>query len=256
MIHASAIVDPTASIAPGVSIGPFSVIGPGVEIGQDTWIGPHVVIKGPTRIGKRNKIFQFSSIGEDPQDKKYRGEITYLKIGDDNVIREYVTIHRGTVQDQGLTQIGDGNLLMAYSHVAHDCIIGDQIIMANAASLAGHVCVESHAILGGFTLVHQFCRIGQHSFSGMGSVISRDIPPYVMVGGSPTKPRGINTVGLERRGFDADSVLNVKRAFKILYKSRLKLEEAIESLSASAADAPIVMPMVDFLRKSGRSIIR
>lgn len=232
------------------------MIGPDVEIGQDTWIGPHVVIKGPTRIGKRNKIFQFSSIGEDPQDKKYRGEITQLEIGDDNVIREYVTIHRGTVQDHGLTRIGDGNLLMAYSHVAHDCVIGDQIIMANAASLAGHVCVESHAILGGFTLVHQFCRIGQHSFSGMGSVISRDIPPYVMVGGSPTKPRGVNTVGLERRGFDADSVLNVKRAFKILYKSRLKLEEAIESLSASAVDAPIVMPMVEFLRKSGRSIIR
>jgi UDP-N-acetylglucosamine acyltransferase len=256
LIHASAIVDPTASIGPGVSIGPFSVIGPGVEIGQDTWIGPHVVIRGPSRIGKRNKIFQFSSIGEDPQDKKYRGEITQLEIGDDNVIREYVTIHRGTLQDHGLTKIGNGNLLMAYSHVAHDCVIGDQIIMANAASLAGHVYVESHAILGGFTLVHQFCRIGQHSFSGMGSVISRDIPPYVMVGGSPTKPRGINTVGLERRGFDADSVLNVKRAFKILYKSRLKLEEAIESLSAYAVESPVVLPMVDFLRKSGRSIIR
>ena len=200
MIHPSAIVDPAAILAEDVSVGPFSIIGHDVEIGSGTTVGPHVVIKGPSRIGRDNRIFQFASVGEDPQDKKYQGEITRLEIGDRNVIREYCTIHRGTAQDQSLTRIGSDNLLMAYTHVAHDCVIGDGVIMANGASLAGHVSVDDHAILGGFSLVHQFCRIGRHSFSGMGSVISRDIPPYVMVGGSPTKPRGINNVGMERRG--------------------------------------------------------
>lgn len=256
LIHPSAIVDAGADIADGVDIGPFSIIGPEVQIGPGTVIGPHVVIRGPTRIGCGNRIFQFASVGEDPQDKKYRGEITRLEIGDRNVIREYATLHRGTLQDKGVTRIGSDNLLMAYTHVAHDCIIGDGVIMANGASLAGHVTVDDYAILGGFSLIHQFCRIGRHSFSGMGSVISRDIPPYVMVGGSPTRPRGINNVGMERRGFEPEAILQVKRAFKLIYKSRLKLEEAIESLAAMTELAPEIQPMVDFLRQSGRSIIR
>jgi UDP-N-acetylglucosamine acyltransferase len=256
LIHPSAIVDDLAGVAEGVSVGPFCVIGPEVEIGAGTVIGPHVVIRGPTRIGRENQIFQFASIGEDPQDKKYQGEITRLEIGDRNVIREYSTVHRGTIQDKAVTRIGDDNLLMAYTHVAHDCVIGDGVIMANGASLAGHVTVDDCAILGGFSLVHQFCRIGRYSFSGMGSVISRDIPPYVMVGGSPTRPRGINSVGMERRGFDADSILQIKRAFKLIYKSRLKLEEAIESLASMAEQSTEVLPLLEFLKQSGRSIIR
>lgn len=256
MIHPSAIVDPAAILAEDVSVGPFSIIGPDVEIGSGTTVGPHVVIKGPSRIGRDNRIFQFASVGEDPQDKKYQGEITQLEIGDRNVVREYCTIHRGTAQDQSLTRIGSDNLLMAYTHVAHDCVIGDGVIMANGASLAGHVSVDDHAILGGFSLVHQFCRIGRHSFSGMGSVISRDIPPYVMVGGSPTKPRGINNVGMERRGYDAEAILQIKRAFKVIYKSRLKLEEATENLAAMAEQSPEILPMLEFLQQSGRSIIR
>ncbi len=256
MIHPSAIIDDLAGVAEGVSVGPFCVIGPKVEIGAGTVIGPHVVIRGPTRIGRENRIFQFASIGEDPQDKKYQGEITRLEIGDRNVIREYSTVHRGTIQDKAVTRIGDDNLLMAYTHVAHDCVIGNGVIMANGASLAGHVTVDDCAILGGFSLVHQFCRIGRYSFSGMGSVISRDIPPYVMVGGSPTRPRGINSVGMERRGFDADSILQIKRAFKLIYKSRLKLEEAIESLASMAEQSTEVLPLLEFLKQSGRSIIR
>jgi UDP-N-acetylglucosamine acyltransferase len=256
LIHPSAILDPAAILAEDVSVGPFSIIGHDVEIGSGTTVGPHVVIKGPSRIGRDNRIFQFASVGEDPQDKKYQGEITRLEIGDRNVIREYCTIHRGTAQDQSLTRIGSDNLLMAYTHVAHDCVIGDGVIMANGASLAGHVSVDDHAILGGFSLVHQFCRIGRHSFSGMGSVISRDIPPYVMVGGSPTKPRGINNVGMERRGYDAEAILQIKRAFKVIYKSRLKLEEAIENLAAMAEQSPEILPMLEFLQQSGRSIIR
>lgn len=256
MIHETAIIDPLASIEADVHIGPFTVIGPDVEIGRGTVIGPHVVLRGPTRIGTDNRIFQFASIGEDPQDKKYQGETTRLEIGHRNVIREYATIHRGTLQDAALTRIGDDNLLMAYTHVAHDCVIGNGTIMANGASLAGHVQVDDFAILGGFSLVHQFCKIGRESFSGMGSVISRDVPPFVMIGGSPTKPRGINTVGMERRGYDPEAVLKVKRAFKILYKSRLKLEEAIEHLEAMAKNSPEIVPILDFLKQSGRSVIR
>ena len=256
MIHSTALVDPSASLEEGVSVGPFTVIGPDVEIGHGTVIGPHVVLRGPTRIGIENRIFQFASIGEDPQDKKYRGETTRLEIGDRNVIREYSTIHRGTVQDASLTRVGNDNLLMAYTHVAHDCVIGNGTILANGASLAGHVQVDDFAILGGFSLVHQFCKIGRESFSGMGSVISRDVPPFVMIGGSPTKPRGINSVGMERRGYDAEAILKVKRAFKILYKSKFKLEGAIEHLESMAKDSPEIVPILDFLKQSGRSIIR
>jgi len=256
LIHSTAIIDPSCELANDVSVGAYAIIGPDVRIDSGTDIGPHAVIKGPTRIGKHNRIFQFASVGEDPQDKKYHGEVTYLDIGDHNIIREYVTIHRGTVQDQGITRIGNDNLLMAYTHVAHDCIIGSHVIMANAASLAGHVRVDDYAILGGFSLVHQFCKIGRHSFSAMGSVITRDILPYVMVGGSPTKPHGINTVGLERQGFSLESIRQIRKAYKIVYKSRLKLEEAIQHLDEMTAETPEIQNMVDFLKQTGRSIIR
>jgi UDP-N-acetylglucosamine acyltransferase len=256
LIHSTAIIDPSAELASDVSVGPYTIIGEGVQIDSGTTIGPHAVIKGPTRIGKNNRIFQFGSIGEDPQDKKYRGEITRLEIGDGNTIREYATIHRGTVQDQGITRIGNGNLLMAYTHVAHDCVVGNHVIMANAASLAGHVHVDDYAILGGFSLVHQFCRIGQYSFSAMGSVINRDILPYVMVGGSPTKPHGINNVGMERQGFSPESIRQIRKAYKIIYKSGLKLDEALQSLLEMSAETPEVLRLVEFLQQTGRSIIR
>lgn len=256
MIHPSAIVDPSAEIAEGVTIGPYAIIGADVVIGSGTVVSSHAVIRGPTRIGNENRIFQFASVGEDPQDKKYGGEPTILEIGHRNVIREFTTIHRGTVQEQGLTQVGDDNLFMAYTHVAHDCVIGNRVIMANAASLAGHVQVDDFAILGGFSLVHQFCRIGQYSFSAMGSVISRDIPPYVMVGGRPTKPHGINTVGLERHGFSSEALRQIKKAYKIIYKAGFKLDEAINLLRDMAAEYPEIAPLVEFLQNTGRSIVR
>jgi UDP-N-acetylglucosamine acyltransferase len=256
LIHPTAIVDPSAELAGDVCVGPYAIIGPGVQIDSGTTIGPHAVIKGPTRIGRDNRIFQFASVGEDPQDKKYRGEVTRLEIGDRNVIRESATIHRGTMQDKGVTRIGHDNLFMAYTHVAHDCVVGNSVIMANAASLAGHVQVDDFAILGGFSLVHQFCKIGQYSFSAMGSVINRDIPPYIIIGGSPTKPHGINAVGLERQGFGSESIRQIRKAYKIVYKSGLKLEEAIQTLEELAGEAPEVLRMVDFLKQTGRSIIR
>lgn len=256
MIHPTAIVDPAAVIAPDVTIGPYAIIGADVVIGAGTVVNGHAVIRGPTRIGTDNRIFQFASVGEDPQDKKYGGERTVLEIGHRNVIRECTTIHRGTTQDRGLTRIGDDNLLMAYTHVAHDCVIGNRIIMANAASLAGHVQVDDFAILGGFSLVHQFCRIGQHSFAAMGSVISRDIPPYVMVGGRPTKPHGINAVGLERQGFGSGAIRQIKKAYRIIYKAGFKLEEAINLLREMAQESPEIVPLAEFLQNTGRSIVR
>jgi UDP-N-acetylglucosamine acyltransferase len=256
LIDPTSIIHSSAELASDVNIGPYVIINAGVQINAGTSIGPHVVIRGPTTIGKDNRIYQFSSIGEDPQDKKYRGEITRLEIGDRNTIREYCTIHRGTVQDQGVTRVGDDNLLMAYTHVAHDCQIGRHVIMANGASLAGHVSVDDYAILGGFSLVHQFCKIGRHSFSAMASVIVRDIPPYVMVGGRPTKPHGINAVGLERQGIGADTLRQIKKAYKVLYKSGLKLEDAITELEKMAKETPELVCFVDFLQRTGRSIIR
>ncbi|MFZ4701906.1 MAG: acyl-ACP--UDP-N-acetylglucosamine O-acyltransferase [Candidatus Methylumidiphilus sp.] len=256
MIHPTAIIDPSADLAGDVSVGPFCLIGPEVQIDAGTTVGSHVVIKGPTKIGKNNRIFQFSSIGEDTQDMKYRGELTRLEIGDSNIIREFCTIHRGTIQDKALTQVGSHNLLMAYTHVAHDCIVGSHVIMANAASIAGHVQVEDHSILGGFTLVHQFCKIGQYSFSAMGSIISRDLPPYVLVGGQPTKPHGINAVGLERRGFSQEAIRQIKKAYKIVYKSGLKLETAIEALDEMVEETPEIECLVTFLKQTQRSILR
>lgn len=256
LIDQHAVVDRSATLADGVEVGPYSVIGADVSIGANTIIGPHVVIKGPTRIGVNNHIFQFSSIGEDPQDRKYAQERTELEIGDHNIIREYCTINRGTVQDHRLTRIGSHNLLMAYTHVAHDCNIGSHVVMSNGASLAGHVELGDHVVLGGFTLVHQFTHIGQYCFSAMGSAISQDIPPYVMVAGNPTKPHSINIVGLERHGFTADTISEIRRAYKIIYKSGLKLGDAIAVLSDMTHEIPEIGCMVEFLRQSNRGIIR
>lgn len=256
MIDPRAAIDPKAELDEGVSVGPFSVIGPGVSIGAGTEIGPHVVIRGETRIGRDNKIFQFASIGEDPQDKKYNGEPTRLEIGDRNRIREFVTINRGTVQDGGVTRIGDDNLIMAYAHVAHDCQMGSNIVMANAASLAGHVRVGDWAILGGFSIVHQFCRIGMHSFSAMGSNITKDVPPYVMVGGHPAEPHGVNSEGLKRRGYSAEQVTRIKRAYKTLYLSGTRLADAISEIENACLDCQELQTFAQFLRASERSIVR
>lgn len=256
MIDPRAIVDPAAEIDSDVTIGPYTVIGPEVVIGSGTWIGPHVVINGPTSIGRDNKIFQFASVGEVPQDMKYAGENTRLEIGDRNTIREYATLHRGTVQDQGVTRIGNDNLLMAYIHVAHDCVIANHVIMANASSLGGHVHIDDHAILGGFTIVHQFCRIGAHSFSSMGTAIKQDVPPFVTVSGQPAQPFGINSEGLKRRGFDADRILLIKRAYKILYKSGHLLEDAVDQIEALDSQSPDIRSLIEFIRNSQRSIVR
>ncbi len=255
-IDPRAAIDPAAELDEGVSVGPFTVIGADVQIRRGTTIGPHAVINGPTTIGIDNKIFQFASIGEDPQDMKYAGEETRLEIGDRNQIREFTTIHRGTVQDAAVTRIGDDNLLMAYTHVAHDCQLGDHVILANAASLGGHVIIGDYAILGGFCIAHQFCHIGAHSFSSMGSVIKSDVPPYVTVGGHPAKPHGINSEGLRRRGFNEEAIRLIKRAYKLLYKSQLKLDEAVLEIKALAKECPEAGLISDFVGESTRGIIR
>lgn len=256
MIDPRAIVDPAARLAEDVSVGPFSVIGPDVKIDTGTVIGAHVVIQGPTQIGRDNRIHQYASIGGAPQDKKYHGEPTRLKIGDRNTFFEFVTINRGTAQDRGETTIGNDNWIMAYVHIAHDCVLGDNIIMANNATLAGHIAVEDWAILGGFTKVHQFCRIGAHSFTGMNVDLTRDVPPYVMVSGTPAAPHGINSEGLKRRGFDAAQIRNIKQAYKILYRSELRLEEATVKIRELALNQPELAAMVQFLEVSQRSITR
>jgi len=256
LIDSTAIIDKSAEIDSGVAVGPYSVIGADVKIGSGTVIGSHVVIKGPTSIGKDNRIFQFSSIGEDPQDKKYASEITRLEIGDRNTIREFATMHRGTEQDRGVTKIGSDNLFMAYTHVAHDCVIGDHVVMANGASLAGHVCLNSHAILGGFTLVHQFTKIGRFSFAAMGSAITQDVPPFVMVGGKPTKPHGINAVGMERNGFSSEDIRLIRKAYKIIYKMNLRLEDAIDEMLKLDSDNANLSELINFLRHVGRGILR
>ena len=256
LIDSKAIVSYKADIADDVEIGPFSVISDDVQIESGTVIGSHVVIKGPTRIGKDNKIYQFSSIGEDPQDRKYANEVTQLEIGDRNTIREFSTLHRGTLQDHSLTKIGNDNLLMAYTHIAHDCIVGNHVIMANGASLAGHVHLGSHAILGGFTLVHQFTQIGEYSFSAMGSAVTQDIPPFVMVGGRPTRPHGINSVGMERNGVSAEVIRKIRKAYKILYKSNFRLEDAIEEIEDLVGESDEISMMVSFLRNVTRGLLR
>ncbi|MBR9906494.1 MAG: acyl-ACP--UDP-N-acetylglucosamine O-acyltransferase [Gammaproteobacteria bacterium] len=255
MIHPTAIIDSSARIGKNVEIGPYSIVGADVEIGDNCVIGPHVVLRGPTVLGKNNRIFQFASVGEDCQDKKYHGEPTRLVIGDNNIIRECVTIHRGTVQDQGLTQIGSHNLLMAYVHVAHDCMVGDNVILANNTTLAGHVHVGDWAILGGFTGVHQFCHIGAHAFTAVNSVVVQDIPPYIMAQGHNAAPRTINAEGLKRRGFQPNQILNIKRAFKLLYRQGLTVEEAVQKMRELDADTELT-PLIQFVLNSQRGIIR
>ncbi len=255
-IHSTAIIDPSARIGEGVTVGPYSVIGTDVEIGDNTWIGPHVVINGPTRIGSDNRIFQFASVGEIPQDLKYGGETTRLEIGDRNTIREFATLHRGTVDDSGVTSIGNDNLLMAYTHIAHDCRIGNNVIMSNNASLAGHVHLGDYVILSGFTLVHQFCSVGAHAFTGMGSAITKDVPPYLMISGSPAAPHGLNKVGLKRRGFSDEQLRELTRAYKILYREGLSLEEATQKIVALAGQSEELKRFAAFLTDSQRSIIR
>lgn len=256
MIHPTAIVDPAAKIGAHVKIGPYSIIGPHVEVGEHTTIGPHVVIKGHTRIGRENQIFQFSSLGEVPQDKKYAGEPTRLEIGDRNTIREFCTLNLGTAQDAGVTRIGDDNWIMAYVHIAHDCQVGNKTTFANNAQLAGHVVVEDWAILGGYTGVHQFCRVGAHVMTAVGTVVLQDVPPYLMAAGNTAQPYGINVEGLKRRGFTADSLTALKRAYRTLYKSGLLLEEAKLKLAEEAKTQPDVQRFVDFLAVSKRGIIR
>lgn len=255
-IHPTAIVHPAAQLGRGVVVGPYSIVGEHVEIGADTVIGPHVVVTGHTRIGRENRIFQFSSIGEQPQDKKYAGEPTRLEIGDRNTIREFCTFNCGTAQDAGVTRLGNDNWIMAYVHLAHDCQVGNQTIFANNAQLAGHVQVGDWAILGGFTGVHQFVRVGAHSFTAVGSVLLQDLPPFVMASGNPAVPRSINAEGLKRRGFSAATVAAIRRAYKTLYRSGMKLDEARACIEAESAAVPELELLAGFLAASGRGIIR
>ena len=255
-IHPTALVDPAARIAADVEIGPYTIIGEHVEIGRGCRIGPHAVITGHTRIGANNRIYQFVSLGEVPQDKKYNGEPTRLEIGDNNTIREFCTFNCGTSQDAGVTRVGDDNWIMAYVHFAHDCQIGNHTIFANNAQLAGHVHVGDYAILGGFTAVHQFCRIGAHSIIGLGTVVVQDVPPYVTASGNTAKPFGINSEGLKRRGFAPDTITKLKRAYKTVYKSALTLDEATQELAQQVQECPEVGPLLDFMRASNRGIIR
>jgi len=256
MIHATALVHPNARIADDVDIGPYCIIDEYVEIGAGTRVGPHVVIKGHTRIGRDNQIFQFCSLGEIPQDKKYAGEPTRLEIGDGNTFREFCTVNVGTAQDVGVTRIGDDNWIMAYVHIAHDCQIGCHAIFANNATLAGHVTIGDHAILGGFTGVHQFCRVGIHSFCGVGTVLVQDLPPFVTCDGNKAKPHGINSEGLKRRGYSAEGIAAIKRAYKTLYRSGLTLEEARSQIDEIARDVAELRPLSEFLAQPGRGIVR
>lgn len=254
MIDQTAIIDPSTKIADNVTIGPYSVIGPDVEIDEGTWIGPHVVIRGPTRIGRDNKIFQFSSIGEMPQDLKFKGERTYLEIGDRNVIREFCTFNRGTAQDKTVTKIGNDNLFMAYVHIAHDCEIGSHTIFSNNASLAGHAVIENYVTLGGFSGVFQRCRVGAHSFIATNSVVIKDVPPYVKVSGYYAKPFGLNTVGLQRRGFVEETISQLRRAYKIIYRNGLTVAKAVEELRKMESFE--IQQLIQFIEASSVGIVR
>jgi len=255
-IHPTAIVAEDAELAPDVQVGAYSIIGPEVAIGETTVIGAHVVIARRTTLGRRNRVFQFASVGEIPQDRKYDGQPTRTVIGDDNVIREYVTIHAGTAQDRGVTTIGNGNWLLAYSHIAHDCVVGNATTFSNNAQLAGHVVIEDHAVLGGFVGVHQFCRVGAHAFIAAGSIVLQDVPPYVTAAGYPAKPHGTNNEGLRRRGFTPDDLVAIKRAYKTLYRSSLSLEDARAQIATEAGTAAVLAPLAAFLETAGRGIIR
>jgi len=256
LIHPTAVVSPHARVADDVKIGAYTVVGAGVEIATGCEIGSHCVLKGSTTLGPNNRIYSFASIGDDPQDKKYSGEETRLEIGAGNTIREYCTINRGTIQDEGVTTVGDDNWIMAYAHIAHDCRVGSHIIMANAAMLAGHVQVGDYAMLSAFTAIHQFCRIGAHSFVGAYGGIGKDVPPYVLVFGTPPKPRGINTEGLQRREFSPDQIRNLKEAYRLLYRSETLVADAREQLKERSAEQPELKILVEFIAKSGRGLIR
>lgn len=255
MIHRTAIVDPDACVADDVEVGPFSVIGADVEIGAGSVIGPHVVVKGPARLGERTRIFQFASVGEDCQDKKYGGERTWLVMGDDNVVREGATLHRGTAQDRGETTIGHRNLFMAYVHVGHDCIIGDDCVLANQVTLAGHVSIGDFAILGGLSAIHQFCHFGTHAMAGGGSIITKDTPAYIMINGNPAAPHGLNSVGLKRRGFSREAIQALGESYKLVYRQGLTVEQALASIEARY-QLPETATFVESIRVSTRGITR
>lgn len=255
-IHQTAIIDPKAEIDSSVKIGAYSIIEAGVRIDAGTTIGSHVVLQGPTSIGKNNQIFQYASLGAPPQDKKYAGEPTTLEIGDNNTIREFCTFNRGTAQDKGITKLGHNNWIMAYVHIAHDCQIGNHTILANNSSLAGHVEMHDHAILGGFTLIHQFCKVGAHVITAVGSVIFKDIPPYVTAAGYDAKPHGINAEGLKRRGFSTEAITQIKRAYKALYRNGLSLDEAKQEIALMQANCPELAILSNFLNLTTRGIIR
>ncbi|MBF7072280.1 acyl-ACP--UDP-N-acetylglucosamine O-acyltransferase [Glaciecola sp. MH2013] len=256
MIHPSSVIAESAKIGDNVKIGPFCIVGDNVEIGDNCVLTSHVVVKGHTKIGKNNVFFQFCSIGEDCQDKKYAGETTYLEIGDDNVFRESCTVHRGTIQDNSLTKIGNRNLLMVNAHLAHDCMVGDDNVFANNCAVAGHVHVGNHVILGGSSAVHQFCHIGSHAFAGGGAIILKDIPPYVMISGTKHIPQGINSEGLRRRGFSAESIQAIKRAYKVIYRNGNTAEQALVLLNEMAGSQSEVKILADFLASSKRGIVR
>lgn len=255
-IDSRAVVHDGARLAPDVEVGAFAIIGPDVEIGAGTVIGPHAVVTGWTRVGAGNRIFQFASIGDAPQDKKYKGEPTRLEIGDGNTFRESVTINRGTTHDKGVTRIGSHNLFMAYSHVAHDCVVGDHCVLANLATLGGHVEMGDYVIMGGFSGVHQFCKVGAHAFIANNAAVTRDVPPYVMAVGQPAKPHSINSTGLSRRGFGPEQVRNIKNAFRTLYRADLPLADATARLREAAATQPEIAPIVEFIGRSTRSLVR
>ncbi len=255
-IDPRAIVSPGAQLAEGVTVGPYSVIEDGVTIGKGTWVGPHAVIKGPTTIGADNRIFQFASIGDAPQDLKYKGEPTRLEIGDRNVFREFTTMNRGTVGGGGVTRIGSDNLFMAFTHVAHDCRVGSHIVMANYATLAGHVELGDWVIMGGYSGTHQFTKVGAHAFIGNNAAVTRDVPPYVMAVGTPAVPHSINSEGLKRRGFTPEQIRNLKNAYRVLYRSELKLEDAVAELKKMSETQPEIQPMIDFIGASTRSLVR
>jgi len=255
-VHPTAVIDPSAKLGNNVSVGAFSVIGADVEIGDDSQIGPHVVIQGPTRIGREAHIFQFASVGADPQDKKFHGERTELVMGDRNMIREFVTINRGTGDGGGTTRIGDDNWIMAYCHIAHDCQVGSNVVFSNGATLAGHCQVGDHVIFSGYSGAHQFCRIGSHAFLAMGTHLNGDLPPFMLAGVEYGRPRGINSEGLKRRGFSPERIAAIRRAYKTIYTSGLTLEEAKAELANAAGDAPDVKAMLDFINSGQRPLFR
>jgi len=256
MIDARALVSPQAKLAPDVVVGPFAVIGPGVEIGPGCTVGAHAMIERDTRLGARNQVHQFASLGSAPQDKSYKGEPTRLEIGDDNVFREFCTVNRGTSKDQGVTRIGSGNLFMSYSHVAHDCVVGDRVVLANLATLGGHVNVGDWVIMAGFSGVHQFCRIGAHAFIANNAAVTRDVPPYVMAVGQPAVPHSVNSEGLKRRGFTPEQIRNIRNAFRTLYREDRKLEDAVGALRAVAGEQSEIAALVTFIDAATRSLVR